>query len=298
MSPQTSNMDPVFVQVDVHFHRIFAKYPIRYTGGISQRLSNIDFVGMDKIGCYEFIERFTREKCTKLYYYQPNIHFPKGLTLILNEFDYVDFIAIAYECGAILPMYVDHFGNTSMHEWLEEHKEEVVDSIVEEVLDGLGIVKEIKTNEDNHNRPYFIKKDNGLDVEMGDNATLGGPLEEAMDEDEDVLPQLPNIFNEKLHWKEQGPLQLCYCKCCGIVVSMSQCRRAKKYALSLVEGTIAENYARIWSYGEEIKRLNPGSNVKNLWIQCLMVRITSTRFTYVLKQSKKGGVEGVDGSLT
>nr|KAJ0216567.1 hypothetical protein LSAT_V11C300140620 [Lactuca sativa] len=43
---------------------------------------------------------------------------------------------------------------------------------------------------------------------------------------------------------------------------MSQCRRAKKCALSLVEGTVAENYARIWSYGEEIKRSNPGSTAK------------------------------------
>ncbi|XP_052621081.1 uncharacterized protein LOC128126928 [Lactuca sativa] len=47
-----------------------------------------------------------------------------------------------------------------------------------------------------------------------------------------------------------------------INVSMSQCRRAKKYALSLVEGTIAENYARLWSYGEEIRRSNLGSTVK------------------------------------
>ncbi|XP_052619635.1 uncharacterized protein LOC128126010 [Lactuca sativa] len=159
-----------------------------------------------------------------------------------------------------------------------------------------------------------------------------------MYDDEDVYPQLPNIFNEKLHWKEQEPvlgmsrllLAKCYdVKCTfmvwgswmsddksfqfkylisdhkcstnlifgsivtyrwigthftqqffnnqkmsvrllredvkttfGIVVSMSQRRRAKKYALSLAEGTVAENYARIWSYGKEIKRSNLGSTVK------------------------------------
>ncbi|KAL7586690.1 uncharacterized protein LOC111887387 [Lactuca sativa] len=118
-----------------------------------------------------------------------------------------------------------------MHEWLEEHKEEVLDNIVEEVLDGVGLVKEIETghlddedenengdedkdeyeddhgaedveadeDEDKHSIAHFIKNDNVPDVEMGDNAALGGPLEEAMDEDEDVYPQLPNIFNEKLH---------------------------------------------------------------------------------------------------
>ncbi|CAI9297968.1 unnamed protein product [Lactuca saligna] len=170
--------------------------------GITQRLSNIDFASMDKIGCYEFIEMFIGEMCVKLYYCQPDIYFPKGLTLISNELDYADFIAITYECGVILPMYVDHFGNTNMQEWLEEHKEEVVDNIVEEVLDGAGLVKEIETghlddkgenenenededghgaddvdadeDEDNHSNSNFIKKDNGPDVKMGDNAALGG----------------------------------------------------------------------------------------------------------------------------
>ncbi|CAH1432564.1 unnamed protein product [Lactuca virosa] len=83
-----------------------------------------------------------------------------------------------------------------MQEWLEEHKEEVVDNIVEEVLDGAGLVKEIETDhlddedenenedededvdadedEDNHSSPHFIKKDNDPDVEMGDNAAWGG----------------------------------------------------------------------------------------------------------------------------
>ncbi|XP_023749225.1 uncharacterized protein LOC111897504 [Lactuca sativa] len=48
----------------------------------------------------------------------------------------------------------------------------------------------------------------------------------------------------------------------GIVVSMSPCRRAKKYALSLFEGTVVENYARIWSYCKDIKRSNLGSTIK------------------------------------
>ncbi|CAI9286867.1 unnamed protein product [Lactuca saligna] len=76
------------------------------TGGITHRLSDIDFASVDKNECYEFIERFIREK------------------------------SIAYECGVILPVYVDHFGNSNMQEWLDEHKEEIVDNIEEEVIDG------------------------------------------------------------------------------------------------------------------------------------------------------------------
>nr|KAJ0193793.1 hypothetical protein LSAT_V11C800402570 [Lactuca sativa] len=48
----------------------------------------------------------------------------------------------------------------------------------------------------------------------------------------------------------------------GIQVSMGQCRRAKKYALKLVEGNLVEHYGKLWSYGHEILRINPGSTVK------------------------------------
>ncbi|XP_023742979.3 uncharacterized protein LOC111891128 [Lactuca sativa] len=41
-----------------------------------------------------------------------------------------------------------------------------------------------------------------------------------------------------------------------------ECRRAKKYAIELIEGTLVEHYAKSWSYGEEIRRSNPGSTVK------------------------------------
>nr|KAJ0224026.1 hypothetical protein LSAT_V11C200086230 [Lactuca sativa] len=78
-------------------------------------LSDIDFASIDKNGCYEFIERFTGKKYEKLYYCQPNIHFPK-----------------------------DHFGNNNMQEWLEEHREEVIDNIMEEVIDDAGLIKEIE----------------------------------------------------------------------------------------------------------------------------------------------------------
>ncbi|CAI9292670.1 unnamed protein product [Lactuca saligna] len=47
----------------------------------------------------------------------------------------------------------------------------------------------------------------------------------------------------------------------GIEVSMGQRRKAKQHVVSFVEGAIVENYAKFWSYGEEI-RSNPWSTVK------------------------------------
>lgn len=46
------------------------------------------------------------------------------------------------------------------------------------------------------------------------------------------------------------------------LVSRGQCYRAKKKALELVNGKLTEHYARIWDYGGEILRSNPGSTCK------------------------------------
>nr|KAJ0206856.1 hypothetical protein LSAT_V11C500252620 [Lactuca sativa] len=38
----------------------------------------------------------------------------------------------------------------------------------------------------------------------------------------------------------------------GIHLSMGQCRRAKKYELNLVEGSLVEHYCKLWLYDHEI----------------------------------------------
>ena len=48
----------------------------------------------------------------------------------------------------------------------------------------------------------------------------------------------------------------------NINVSVGQCRNAKKLALSEVEGSLKEHYAKLWDYAAEIRRANPGSHVE------------------------------------
>ncbi|KAI3733776.1 hypothetical protein L6452_13232 [Arctium lappa] len=47
-----------------------------------------------------------------------------------------------------------------------------------------------------------------------------------------------------------------------VKVSKGQCIRAKSRALLEIEGSLTENYGKLWDYGHEIKRANPGSTVK------------------------------------
>lgn len=48
----------------------------------------------------------------------------------------------------------------------------------------------------------------------------------------------------------------------GLIISKNQCWLAKKLALSGIEGEIAKQYKRLYDYGGEIIRPNPGSTVK------------------------------------
>ncbi|CAI9280666.1 unnamed protein product [Lactuca saligna] len=167
---------------------------------------------MHKNDCYAFMERFTAEKCEKLYYCLPDIDFPKGLRLIRNELDYSTFISIAYECGVVLPLYVDYFGTTNMQEWLDEEREEVVDTNYEEVVDDVH--NDSETNEtwhtDDNDNPHFFKKYNKPNYEMsdsvGESEVVNDDIGENEDDEDDVDIDLPNSFNEEQPWKEQQPV--------------------------------------------------------------------------------------------
>ncbi|CAH1450564.1 unnamed protein product [Lactuca virosa] len=172
-----------------------------------------------------------------------------------------------------------------MHEWLEEHKEEIVDNIVEEVINGAGQIKEIETghldededenededddkdeddhraedvdadeDEDDHTNPHFFKKDNGPDVDMGENAALGDPLEEAMDDDEDVYPQLPNIFNEKLHWKEQEPVLVMRVNESEQVVRVNEAEQVGRVNQVEELGRVNQVVGHVYTTGQPSKR--------------------------------------------
>ncbi|XP_024966158.1 uncharacterized protein LOC112506385 [Cynara cardunculus var. scolymus] len=47
-----------------------------------------------------------------------------------------------------------------------------------------------------------------------------------------------------------------------VKVSKGQCMRAKSRALLEIEGSLIEHYGKLWDYGHEIRRANPGSIVK------------------------------------
>lgn len=78
----------------------------------------------------------------------------------------------------------------------------------------------------------------------------------------------------------------------GIDVSLSQCRRARQHAMSLIEGTLTEHYAKLWSYGAEITRTNPGSTVKVEVNPMPDGKNYFSKFYVCFEAIKKGWIEG------
>ncbi|KAL4585548.1 hypothetical protein LXL04_010170 [Taraxacum kok-saghyz] len=73
----------------------------------------------------------------------------------------------------------------------------------------------------------------------------------------------------------------------NITVSIGQCRNARKFALSEIEGNLIEHYGRLWDYAEEIRRSNPGSTV-----QALLDRGFFKGFYVCFKGVRDGWVDG------
>lgn len=79
----------------------------------------------------------------------------------------------------------------------------------------------------------------------------------------------------------------------NINVSVGQCRNAKRFALKEIEGSLIEHYGKLWSYGEEVMRANPGSTVK-LSVDIMPDSSTTmfSKFYVCLKAVRDGWIEG------
>nr|KAJ0219221.1 hypothetical protein LSAT_V11C300130470 [Lactuca sativa] len=82
----------------------------------------------------------------------------------------------------------------------------------------------------------------------------------------------------------------------NIIVSIGQCRNAKKFALSEIEGTLKEPYSRLWDYGIEIKRANLGSTM-NMEVDYTLDGSLVSKRLYVCFKGVEGcrQIIGIDG---
>ncbi|CAI9291251.1 unnamed protein product [Lactuca saligna] len=78
----------------------------------------------------------------------------------------------------------------------------------------------------------------------------------------------------------------------GLHVSVGQCRNAKNFALDEISGSLVGHYEKLWDYGAELLRSNPGSTV-SIEVNPMPDSTTYFKRMYVcLKGVKDGWIEG------
>nr|KAJ0208438.1 hypothetical protein LSAT_V11C500283920 [Lactuca sativa] len=78
----------------------------------------------------------------------------------------------------------------------------------------------------------------------------------------------------------------------NLIASVGQCRNARRYAFKEIKCTLKEHYAKTWSYGEELRRTNPGSTVK-MDVDVMPDGTTYfSKFYVSLKGVKNGWIQG------
>ncbi|KAI3502228.1 hypothetical protein L1887_30260 [Cichorium endivia] len=286
-------------KVDVHYHGVFTTQPLIYTEGMHHLFEDIDFAGMDLDECVKFLERFTEEKCRNLYFCLPESELGEGLKKITDEIDYVDLedhhSGVAEDIDRLdintpvnntrsPPDMVDseenqmgehepgevHIGDIDRKsgvetkfnpdvEWNKQKPElgmrfespkQLKDMLCKLWASWMSEEKsfQIKSLIHEHNCASNFKFGSIVnDAWMGSHYT-----NEILHNQKFTVRQLREDVKQKF----------------GIEVNMVKCRRGKNHALSLIQGTIVEQYAKLWSYGEEIRRSNTGSNVQ-LGVNCI-----------------------------
>ncbi|CAI9259177.1 unnamed protein product [Lactuca saligna] len=192
----------IFLSIKVHFQGVFINKPFCYFDGVHHVFENVDFAGMSFNEFVGFLERFTQEKCEKVYYCQPNLQIPKGLTLILNECQYQEFIDIAYQCGVQVSIYMDHFGTTVHVTKANENENEdncsVKSNMSIEGEEGIDLTEIKSPQEINMEGITYEGVSHGNENEE---ATEGDPK----DDEDDNVPDMKGklMFNEDIPWKKQ-----------------------------------------------------------------------------------------------
>ncbi|KAJ9547108.1 hypothetical protein OSB04_019651 [Centaurea solstitialis] len=86
---------------------------------------------------------------------------------------------------------------------------------------------------------------------------------------------------------------MCFGSTCN--VSTGQCHRARLRALYQIEGSLVEHYGRVWEYGAELLRSNPGSTVKIAVDEGLNEQNYFKGMYVCFKALKDGWKAGLDG---
>ncbi|KAL4554042.1 hypothetical protein LXL04_039842 [Taraxacum kok-saghyz] len=238
-----------------------------------------------------------------------------GFGVIQNEGDYREFIEVTFAIpGKKVKVYID-YNDEPLFDWIELENPDEVDDLefpteqdeeAEETPFADGIKAEhqedaVETKPEPVDDPFLNKlcpKREEADGEFQQEYPFHNP-NMAWD---NMVPVIGMQFSNPAELKEllanyavkhgpkisYGKMKAFVSKEFNITVSIGQCRNARKFALSEIEGNLIEHYGRLWDYAEEIRRSNPGSTV-----QALLDRGFFKGFYVCFKGVRDGWVDGL-----
>nr|KAJ0211080.1 hypothetical protein LSAT_V11C400212470 [Lactuca sativa] len=265
--------------VDVHYQGLFTPTPLMYFDGVK---ASVPYMVMKKMNFHDFIpflEKLTNGRCRDVYYCPHEVRLSKGLHAIQNDCDFNEFLEDMNEKKRF-DLYVDHH-DEPLFDWIQEEEADLededlvsiddVDSILEDGLKAEHVEDdEVISLKRNFNDPFLYKLcpiQNDDLVEEDHNAIR--PIYPRHDHTQEW-----NQMKPRLGMKYSTTAELKYSLSCYAVANGYDLwyenndktrllvRNAKKLALSEVEGSLKENYAKLWDYVAEIRRANPGSHVE------------------------------------
>ncbi|CAI9286416.1 unnamed protein product [Lactuca saligna] len=286
MASSPNPTDQNFIVVDFHYNGQFAPNPLVYFDPNRASVRDVDFSGFGYEQFMEFLHKLTNSRSKDIYFCLPQESLGLGIHTLVNNGDYKEFLDLAYANDKRMNVYVDHH-NEPIFDWIEAEESESENEDLDEDEDS--VIQDsysVDHEEDDATYPFPANKtarDRFLNI-------LCEPIESEDQDDEYVPPQYP-VYDERQPWDQMKPIidygppgwmdretfyesnyrepkmsarkmKAKVSTTFNINVSVGQCRNAKKFALQEIEGSLIEHYGRLWSYGEEIIRSNPGSTVR------------------------------------
>ncbi|CAI9284255.1 unnamed protein product [Lactuca saligna] len=248
----------------------------------------MDFEGFTYKEFLLWLMKLTNGACDNVYYCIRKESLCEGIRRIDSDADYWEFVETVYslESDSLeseLDVYIDH-RNEPILDWADN----------EFLAGGKGYESDELDEEDDkdsevsmtmeYEHEWDDEEEHTFDKTVGDPFLdkLSGHVSDD-DEEEAKNGKLKDvvfpIHNENQEWEQMvlvlgmkfsNPLELKLCITNYAVKNgydlwyekSDHERNARKYAFQEIEGTLKEHYAKTWSYGEEIRRTNPGSTVK------------------------------------
>nr|KAJ0185495.1 hypothetical protein LSAT_V11C900465470 [Lactuca sativa] len=253
--------------VDVHYNEVFTPTPLMYFDGVK---AYVPYTVVNKMNFPDFIpflEKLTNGRCRDVYYCPHEVRLSERLHAIQNDCDFNKFLEDINEKKR-LDVYVDHH-HEPLFDCIQEGEADLED-------DDLVSIDDVDSILEDGMKVEHVEDDEVISLRRNFNDQFLNKLcpiqnDDLVEEDHNAIRPIYLRHDHTRKWNEMKPrlsmkysttAELKYSLSCYVVANgydlcVGQCRNAKKLALSEVEGSLKEHYAKLWDYTTEIRRANP-----------------------------------------